>query len=151
MAVTYAFSTKKYLADQLSTLITDYNEQIVVTFGPTTADRYSSTVEVLKVSWDSTDTYSAGATRTVNLETFNVECVVSVCQADGTCEEVEQGVYDIYQVIEDFVRDDLMETKLGGNVSFANVKPSSIESGPMVNGGTMAIMYFQVECKKKVR
>lgn len=151
MATTYAFSTKKYLSDQLDALITDYNNQVVVTYGPTTQDVYSSTIEALGISWDSTDTYSAGATRTVNLETFNVKFVVAVAQMDGTCEDVEQSVYEIYSVIEDFVRDDLMETKLGGNVSFANVKPTSVESGPLPNGGAGAFMEFQVECKKKVR
>lgn len=151
MAVTYAFSTKKYLSDELDSLITDYNNQVAVTYGPTTQDMYSSTVEVLGVSWDSTDTYSSGATRTVNMEIFNVKVSIVVAQQDGTCEDVEQGVYDIYQVIEDFVRDDLMETKLGGNVNFANVKPTFVDSGPLPQGGAVALMEFQIECKKKVR
>ena len=151
MAVTSAIATKKYLSDELNTLLTDYNNQVVVTYGPTTQDMYSSTIEALGISWDSTETYSSGATRTVNMETYNVKFVVAVAQMDGTCEEVEQSVFEIYTVIENFVRDDLMDTKLGGNVSFANVKPSSVESGPLPNGGAGAYMEFQVECKKKVR
>jgi hypothetical protein len=151
MAVTSAFATKKYLCDELDTLITDYNNQVVVTYGPTTQDMYSSTIEALGISWDSTDTYSGGATRTVNMETYSINFVVAVAQADGTCEDVEQSVYEIYQVVEDFVRDDLMETKLGGNVSFANVKPSSVQSAPLPNGGAGAFMEFNIECKKKIR
>lgn len=151
MGTTTAFKTKKYVADQLNTLLTNYEELVVVTYGPTTQDLYSSTIEVLGVSWESTENHSTGSTRMTTLETYKIKCVVAVAQKDGTSEDVERSVHEIYSVIENFIRDDLMATKLGANVSFAKCLPTSIQPATLPDGGAAAYMEFDIECTAKVR
>lgn len=150
MATTTAFKTKKYVADQLKTLLNDYERLLEVTYGLASQQELATTVQVLDISWESTEPYSSGSTRKINQETYRIKCFITVRQADGSQEDVELTLEDIYSIIEDFIRDDLMNTKLGGNVAFANCLPSSVLSGPMPQGAG-AYMEFDIECTAKVR
>lgn len=143
---TSALATKKYLQTKLSNLITDYNDNMIVTFGAPAQDNLSMTLIVGDIGWESTEVTSWGARQKVT-EIYHIECHLVVAQADGKCIDVETTAYEIFDVANEAIRND---PSLGYNVDFSSCKPTSCQSAPGTTNGAVAVLLFNVQCEKEL-